>query len=178
MSLTESPVAEALRYNCHFQTPPHSSFAIRPTRIFSKNLLPSTAPSKTPSSSGGGVSNLTLVIALPILGFVVIACGTTLCCFFFIRWRRKVARKERQRQSSHLFARWNDTTISTPPQHLWDPQYQYQPGLGFGFVDADGRQQDVGYSKPGFVEVSEPTLPVAYAMRSPGFEKGPSAYFQ
>ena len=52
------------------------------------------------------------------------------------------------------------------------------PGFSFGFVDTDGRGQDVGYSKPGFVEVVEPTLPVAHVMRSPGFEKRPNEHFQ
>lgn len=176
---TNRPVVEAIRYNCHFPTPAGEPFDISPGRIFSEELLPSTAPSSTAtSSSGDGVENLTLVIALPILGFVLLVCGTVLCCFFFIRRRRKRAR--RQRQSSHLYARWNDTTISTPSRQSWDPHAhaQYAYGTGFGFVDADGRgHDDVGFSKPGFVEVAEPTLPMAYGTRSPVPEKGSYGYY-
>lgn len=43
--------------------------------------------------------------------------------------------------------------MSSPTQS-WDPQY----GSRFGFMDNDGRGHDVGYSKPGFVEVTEPTI--------------------
>lgn len=160
-------VLEALRFDCHFRTPTGTSFAISPARIFTQSLLPSTNPSTTASPDSGGVKNLPLVIALPILAFVIVVCGTTLCCFFFIRWRRKRARK--QRQSSHLYARWNDTTISTPA-HGWDSQYA--PGLGF--TDSDGREQHVGFAKPAYVEVSEPPLPVAH---SPEEKKSPVGYF-
>ena len=168
-ALTEPiPVLEALRFDCHFRTPTGTSFAISPARIFTQELLPSTNPSSTGTPKSGGVKNLTLVIALPILGFVILVCGTTLCCFFFIRWRRKRARK--QRQSSHLYARWNDTTISTPSRGDWDPQYGM--GQGFGFADNDGREQDVGFAKPGFVEVTEPAIPLSNLKQEKGVHDG------
>ncbi|KAF9888789.1 hypothetical protein FE257_008365 [Aspergillus nanangensis] len=151
---------EALRYNCHFKTPPDHTFPISPSRIFSTSLLPSStvdliSPSATPS---GGVDNLALIIALPVLG---------------------QARKKRQ--SGHLHARWNDTTISTPANG-WggypDPydQSMYQPGphgaSGFGFVDTDGRGQDVGYSKSHYTDVIESPVAVPPTMYSPEREKG------
>lgn len=65
----------------------------------------------------------------------------------------------------------------------WEQQQQYgQYGpAGFGFVDSDGRGGEVGYayanSKPGFVEVTEPTLPVGGGGRGEGeLEKGPTEY--
>ncbi|KAL2836574.1 hypothetical protein BJY01DRAFT_54815 [Aspergillus pseudoustus] len=158
---------ESLRYNCHFETPTDEEFPISPSRIFSESLLPSSTANLISSSGSSGPSNLALIIAMPILGFVILLCILALGCFFFIRSRRKKVR--RLHQSGHLHARWNDTGISTPQwameypaqaqgpysPGIYSPQTVYSsphPGYGFGlgFVDNDGRGQDVGYSK--FVE--------------------------
>lgn len=101
-----------------------------------------------------------MVIGLPILGFIIILIALATCCFFFIRYRRK--RVRRNRYQSHLYERWNDTTIGTPRQNQgawgWAGQSAYSDhdqaagataayghGLGFGFVDNDGQAHDVGY---------------------------------
>ncbi|EAU34428.1 predicted protein [Aspergillus terreus NIH2624] len=166
---------EALRYNCHFKTPTDHAFPISPSRIFSTSLLPSStvdliSPSATP---GGGISNLALVIALPILGFIILVCTLAVGCFFFIRHRRRQARK--RRASGHLHARWNDTTISTPAYGNWGgPQQTYPPGYGpgFGFVDTNGQGHEVGYSKAHYTDVVESPVAVPATMYSPEREKG------
>ncbi|KAL4864604.1 hypothetical protein BDV12DRAFT_175919 [Aspergillus spectabilis] len=156
---------ESLRYNCHFETPTEQVFPITPSRIFSESMLPSSTADLISPSDDNNNDNLALIIAMPILGFVIFLCLLALGCFFFIRSRRKKAR--RLRQPGHLHARWNDTSISTPqwaieypaqaqgmyspaiysPQAVYSPQPEYAPGFGFGFVDNDGRGQEVGYSK-------------------------------
>ncbi|KAJ5579875.1 uncharacterized protein N7459_005860 [Penicillium hispanicum] len=144
---SSNAVLEAIRYNCHFPTVGGHAFDVSPTRIFAESLLPSSLSLST-SSSGHSV-NLGLVIAVPVVGFVILLCGVGGCCFFFIRWRRKRAR--RNRFSNHLYARWHDTTISTPTQAQsgWaDPQMHaagYGYGPGFGFTDSDGSHHQVGY---------------------------------
>ncbi|KAF7597248.1 hypothetical protein BBP40_008090 [Aspergillus hancockii] len=172
---------EALRYNCHFRTPTGHAFPITPTRIFSESLLPSsTVDLINPSAAAGSGVNLALVIALPILGFVIILCALAICCFFFIRWRRRKARKHRQ--SSHLHARWNDTGISTPGHTTWANFHEmyspttYQQGhgqqqqQGFNFVDNDGRYHDVGYSK-NLAEVTQSVVTTPPMNQSPAQEK-------
>lgn len=139
----------------------------------------------TPSAVTSPGVNLGVVVALPILGFVVILIALAGCCFFFIRWRRK--RVRRNRYQSHLYDRWNDTTISTPKQSpngwAWaDPNVQggytdtshqmhaaaagYGYGPGFGFVDNDGRSHEVGYghdySKTAFQQEITETPPSAH----------------
>lgn len=173
---THQAVLEALRYDCHFETPTEEEFPITPSRIFSESLLPSSTVDLIDPDSDSN-ENLALIIAMPILGFVILLCLLALGCFFFIRSRRKKAR--RLRQSGHLHARWNDTGISTPqwamehpypaqaqgmqgmypPQNaMYSPQAMYTssqpeyvpgsgPGSGFGFVDNDGRGHEVGFSK-------------------------------
>ncbi|GFG00449.1 hypothetical protein IFM61392_01390 [Aspergillus lentulus] len=169
---------EALRYNCHFRTPTSKAFPISPSRVFSESLLPQStvdliSPSAKPNS---GSSRLALIIALPILGFVILICILAVGCFFFIRWRRKQARKNRR--SDHLHARWNDTTISTPAHGAWaDPAMYSQPmhhpgsGHGFNFVDTDGRAQEVGFSKSNYVEINESPVTVPSTTHSPEQEK-------
>ncbi|KAE8152620.1 hypothetical protein BDV25DRAFT_170140 [Aspergillus avenaceus] len=165
---------ESLRYNCHFRTPSGIAFPITPTRIFSESLLPSsTVDLINPTSTGSGV-NLAVVIALPILGFVILLCALAICCFFFIRWRRRKARRERQ--SSHLHARWNDTGISTGYGNWGEHQAMYSPnmyqqgyGQGFSVIDNDGRYHDVGYSK-NLAEVTESPV-VSSTTHSPEREK-------
>ncbi|KAJ5096028.1 hypothetical protein NUU61_005384 [Penicillium alfredii] len=168
---------ESIRYNCHFRTTSGKAFDIAPSRIFTQVLLPSSM-SLTTSTPGGSNVNLPLVIALPILGFIIILCALTICCFFFIRHRRK--RMRRNRHHNHLYNRWNDTTISTPKQgnsgwpeqqypfasggygpgfsdsvdtpiHApgpWAEQQMHAPGgygNGLGFMDNDGRTQQLEY---------------------------------
>ncbi|KAL4984027.1 hypothetical protein BDW68DRAFT_190803 [Aspergillus falconensis] len=179
---------ESLRYNCHFETPTEQEFPITPSRIFSESLLPSSSADLISGDGGGDNANLALIIAMPILGFVILLCILALGCFFFIRSRRKKAR--RLRQPAHLHARWNDTGISTPQwameypaqaQGIYGPavyspqphpEYAQSPGFGFGFVDNDGRGQEVGYSK-----VLEPVIASPATAYSPE-EKGPQAHVQ
>ncbi|KAJ5128794.1 hypothetical protein N7448_002507 [Penicillium atrosanguineum] len=168
---------ESIRYNCHYSTTIGSTFDISPSRIFTEVLLPSSMSLSTPTASSSGV-NLGVVIALPILGFIIILIALATCCFFFIRYRRK--RVRRNRYQSHLYERWNDTTIGTPQQSqgVWgwagQPAYSdndqaaaaYGYGSGFGFVDNDGHAREVGYgydhsqTKTGFQHgISEAPLP-------------------
>ncbi|KAL4804304.1 hypothetical protein BDV18DRAFT_29511 [Aspergillus unguis] len=208
---------ESLRYNCHFETPTDEKFPITPSRIFSESLLPSSTANLI--SDNSGPNNLAIIIAMPILGFVILLCILALGCFFFIRSRRKKAR--RLRQPGHLHARWNDTGISTPqwamehpnqypnqyanqhpyaspypaqaqgmynspPQNaMYSPQAMYTSpqhgyvtgatpgfGSGFGFVDSDGRGQEIGYSK-----VVEPVIASPETAYSPD-QKEPQAQTQ
>lgn len=152
-------------------------------------MLPESTVDLLNPDDGHGVKNLALVIALPILAFVILLCTLAVGCFFFIRWRRRKARKERG--SSHLHARWNDTTISTPAHgwtqyhDMYSPVVQQQgygamqatggvgPGGGFGFVDSDGRpQHNVGYSKSHYTSVDESPVPAPGTTYSPEREKG------
>ncbi|CAG8281642.1 unnamed protein product [Penicillium salamii] len=130
---------ESIRYNCHFKTVTGKRFNIDPTRIFTQSLLPSSLSLTTPGSSSSNI-NLGVVIAVPIVGFLLILVSLTICCFFFIRHRRKKAR--RTRQSGQMYNRWND------PNGQWAEQYAsgghgYGPGLGF--MDNDGRGQELPY---------------------------------
>ncbi|KKK20483.1 hypothetical protein AOCH_007598, partial [Aspergillus ochraceoroseus] len=96
-----------------------------------------------------------LIIALPILGFVVLLCVLAISCFFFIRARRKKIRK--MRQPGHLHAGWNHPGSGAPQwateypaqaQGMYGPAVYYpEPMNGVVFVDADGRPQEVGYAK-------------------------------
>jgi hypothetical protein len=142
---------ESIRYNCHFETVAGSPFNIAPSRIFTSVLLPSSMSLSTPGASGSGV-NLGVVIAIPIIGFIIILIGLATCCFFFIRWRRK--RTRRGRHQSHMWNRWNDPTGNTPGQgqRSWAAEEMYAAGFGggggghgLGFVDTDGRGHEVGY---------------------------------
>ncbi|KAL2013298.1 hypothetical protein VTN00DRAFT_823 [Thermoascus crustaceus] len=177
---------QAVRYGCRYQTPSGSSFAIDPDRIFNTTVLPSsTAPITTGSSapSSGGVKNLTLVIALPIVGFVILLCATCAGCFFLIRYRRKKARA--RSHSQYLHARSYDTTITTPGQASWGEPSPYNSptnhvagtptfGTGFDFVDYDGRRHDVGISKMGFspyMSPVSPTIPIPAQLHHPENEK-------
>jgi hypothetical protein len=112
------------------------------------------------------VQNLTIVIILPIVGFLILVALLSFCCFCLVRHRRKLAKK--RSQSHHLRARWDDTTISTPwaggdgaaAQHYPNSPYRspgmtnssLQPmitppvGSGFHVVDYDGQQYEAGYS--------------------------------
>ncbi|KAJ5610559.1 hypothetical protein N7510_007278 [Penicillium lagena] len=140
---------EATRYNCHFPSVSGEVFSIVPTRIFSTVLLPSSLSLSTPTPNSSSV-NLPLVIAVPIVGFLILVGSLAGCCFCFIRWRRKRVRGKRM--SNHLYDRWNDTSISTPvyAQGGWGEQQAQGPGYGsggLGFVDSNGQAQAVGYSE-------------------------------
>ncbi|KAL2216717.1 hypothetical protein M432DRAFT_76720 [Thermoascus aurantiacus ATCC 26904] len=165
---------QAIRYGCRYRTPSGSSFAIDPDRIFNTTVLPSsTAPITTasPGASSGGVKNLTLIVALPIVGFIILLCATCVGCFFLIRYRRKKARA--RGHSQHLHARWNDTTISTPGQANWGELSPYHsptnhavgsPAFGTGFdFDYNGRREDVGFSKTAFSPYASPVSPTVSA---------------
>lgn len=174
-------VLESIRYNCHFPTTVGFPFAVSPTRIFTQVLLPSSMSLTTPGSNPSSGVNLPVVIAIPILGFVIILIAVGVCCFFFIRYRRKRAR--RAHHQDHLYNRWNDTTITTPKQSGWPDAYGqeqggysdadphmhvatnagYGYGPGFGFVDRDGSGGQIGYggeySKGGVQqEITETTV--------------------
>lgn len=171
-ALTQKSVLESIRYNCHFSTSAGTSFPLSPTRIFNETELPETTTAYTSTSTSSGTSTvhkfLTVIIVVPIVGFLIIAALTALCCICLVKHRRK-AEKRRRYGSGHLHARWNDTTISTPWQNTWgdstspyqghmfqaDPSQQYMmggaapfavPGGGFQVVDHDGKHYEAGYS--------------------------------
>ncbi|KAJ5788465.1 hypothetical protein N7457_003455 [Penicillium paradoxum] len=142
---------ESIRYNCHFKTVTGHTFKIAPTRIFSQSLLPSSLSLETSKPKSSNL-NLGVVIAVPIVGFLVIVSALTVCCFFFIRHRRKKVR--RNRHSSHLYGGWSDGSPISPQQRqqAWAEQQMYSSGAyghgaGFGFVDNDGRGQELAYSQ-------------------------------
>ncbi|KAJ5659353.1 hypothetical protein N7507_005804 [Penicillium longicatenatum] len=136
---------ESIRYNCHFPTTSGDEFAVSPTRIFSESLLPSSMSLTTPGSSSSHV-NLGLVIALPVLAFIIICLGIGSCCFFYIRYRRK--RTRQNRYQDHLYARYNDTTISTPMHGHgdWNQQQMYSDYQEFAQMHAAGYGQHEGFN--------------------------------
>lgn len=145
-----NPVLESIRYNCHFKTVTGKTFDIAPTRIFTQSLLPSSLSLTTPVSK---ISKLDLgvVIAVPIVGFLILVTSLALCCFFFIRHRRKKTR--RNRQTVNPYNHWNGASpiSAQQQQQAWAEQQMYNSGgyghgSGFGFVDNDGRGQELAYS--------------------------------
>lgn len=143
-----NPVLESIRYNCHFKTATGKTFDIDPTRIFSQSLLPSSLSLETPGTNPSNL-NLGVVIAVPIVGFLILVSALTVCCFFFIRHRRKKAR--RNRHSPHMYNNWSGASpTSAQQQQAWAEQQMfnsggYGHGSGFGFVDNDGRGQELAY---------------------------------
>ncbi|CAI7659029.1 unnamed protein product [Penicillium crustosum] len=138
---------ESIRYNCHFKTVTGKAFDITPTRIFTQSLLPSSLSLTTPVSK---ISKLDLgvVIAVPIVGFLILVSSLALCCFFFIRHRRKKTR--RNRQTVNPYNHWNGASPTSAQQQAWAEQQMYNSGgyghrSGFGFVDNDGRGQELAY---------------------------------
>ncbi|CAG7923771.1 unnamed protein product [Penicillium olsonii] len=134
---------ESIRYNCHFKTVTGKRFNIDPTRIFTQSLLPSSLSLTTPGASSSNL-NLGVVIAVPIVGFLLILITLTICCFFFVRHRRRKAR--RTRQSGHtMYNNWNSPSNG---QQAWAEQHAtgaYGYGAGLGFMDNDGRGQELPY---------------------------------
>ncbi|OQD64371.1 hypothetical protein PENPOL_c007G05143 [Penicillium polonicum] len=141
---------ESIRYNCHFKTVTGKAFDIAPTRIFTQSLLPSSLSLTTPVS---GVSKVDLgvVIAVPIVGFLILVSSLALCCFFFIRHRRKKTR--RNRHAVNPYNHWNGASpTSAQQQQAWAEQQMhnsggYGQGSGFGFIDTDGRGQELAYGQ-------------------------------
>ncbi|KAJ5142835.1 uncharacterized protein N7515_001622 [Penicillium bovifimosum] len=135
---------ESIRYNCHFKTPTGNTFKIAPSRIFTQSLLPSSLSLTTPGASHSNL-NLGVVIAVPIVGFLILICSITICCIFFIRHRRK---KNRRTRRSSAYNRWND--LNGAQQQPWtDSPIHGAAGHGYGsgfvFVDNDGRGQELPY---------------------------------
>lgn len=172
--LTQTDI-EALRYNCHFRTPTGTAFPIKSDRIFTQSPLPSSSVSLiSPAKHGSGV-NLPVVIAVPIVCFVVAVCAIIVGCIFFIRHRRKKARKQQEldqlRAMGAYMPAWAQYPIQAgmPMQEYpmmtpaaYAPGYGYgygpRPGAGVGFVDNDGHRQaqEEGFSKSDFVETARP----------------------
>ncbi|KUM65071.1 hypothetical protein ACN42_g2002 [Penicillium freii] len=141
---------ESIRYNCHFKTVTGKAFDIAPTRIFTQSLLPSSLSLTTPVSKISKV-DLGVVIAVPIVGFLILVSSLALCCFFFIRHRRKKTR--RNRHAVNPYNHWNGTSpTSAQQQQAWAEQQMhnsggYGQGAGFGFIDNDGRGQELPYGQ-------------------------------
>ncbi|KAJ5824155.1 hypothetical protein N7447_006495 [Penicillium robsamsonii] len=143
---------ESIRYNCHFKTATGKPFNIAPTRIFSQSLLPSSLSLTTPGAKHSNL-NLGVVIAVPIVGFLILVTALTVCCFFFVRHRRR--KVGRSRQSPQMYNRWHEASGASPTsaqlqQQVWAEQQMYNSGvyghgLGFGFIDNDGRGQELAY---------------------------------
>lgn len=154
-------VLEAVRYNCHFPTSGGTTFPISANRIFNATELPTTTVSYTSTSTATGESTFqkfkTVIIIMPIVGFLIIVALTGLCCFCCIRHRRKVAKRRRNNTN-----RWNGA-LSAAWQPAWSnyPASPYQqqfvmesavpmsgaiPGHGFGVVEHDGKTYEAGYS--------------------------------
>ncbi|KAJ5675558.1 hypothetical protein N7462_008455 [Penicillium macrosclerotiorum] len=159
---------ESIRYNCHYETNIGDAFAISPSRIFTESLLPSSMSLSTSTTSSSSGVNLALVVTVPVLAFVIVLILLGLCCFCYIRYRRKRVRSNRE--NNPLYARWHDTTISTPRQnHGWDNPHQGNAasyGAGFGFVDSDGSTQSVGYGYEHGKTPYQDNISEAYTMDS------------
>ncbi|OKL56446.1 hypothetical protein UA08_08224 [Talaromyces atroroseus] len=170
---------EAVRYNCHFPNDPGVAYSITPDRIFNDTELPSTTNSygATTSATSTGESNvkkyLTVIIVMPIIGFLAISALTALCCFCLIQRRRRLAEERRSNQRN----RWATGTFTAAWQPAWTnypgSPYQQQfamestapfgsapfgsaiPGKGFNVVESDGKTYEAGYSTQYVTPVSE-----------------------
>lgn len=123
--------------------------------------------------------NLPVVIAVPIVCFVVAVCAIIVGCIFFIRHRRKKARKQQEldqlRAMGAYMPAWAQYPIqagmpmqeyptTTPAAYTpgYAPGYGYGygpgPGAGFSFMDNDGhgQAQDLEFAKTDFVETARP----------------------
>lgn len=167
-------VLEALRYNCHFRTPPTESFPISPARIFSESMLPSSTTNLLAPKSGKGV-NLAVVIAIPILAFVIVVCALTVCCFFFVRHRRKKARQLREeRELNRFHAGWSHHHSLAQAQAQVPDGYDPAAAVGMHHPYAYG-SGGVGYGKQAQVMETGVAAPgTVYAPEKEGKkEKGP-----
>ncbi|KAJ5731316.1 uncharacterized protein N7483_005824 [Penicillium malachiteum] len=155
---------ESIRYNCHYPTTSGDDFAISPTRIFSDDILPSTL-SMSHTSSGLSKTDLILVIVIPILAFIILCCGIGTCCFFFIRYRRKRSRENNYQD--HLYARWNDTTITTPtPGQDGFDQQKYTDYQAFAQMHAAGYGLHSGFNQEQYGQAHE-----MYGIKNKGFQE-------
>ncbi|OJJ89260.1 uncharacterized protein ASPGLDRAFT_116203 [Aspergillus glaucus CBS 516.65] len=155
---------EAIRYNCHFRTSDGEAFPISPSEIFTQKPLPEHTVSLTdPPKDGSGV-NLPLVIAVPIVGFIVLVCALSVCCFFCIRHRRK---KSKAREEREFHEQWNTMALASPGPGAWGQYpaqapvmspavwgyggYGYGPGVAYSDNNVNGGQgQGVGFAKSDF----------------------------
>ncbi|KAJ5480768.1 hypothetical protein N7539_006662 [Penicillium diatomitis] len=144
---------ESIRYDCHLRTAVGYVFGIAPSRIFSDVLLPSTLSLATTSPSKPG-PNLGIVIAIPIVGFLILVLGLAGCCYFFIRWRRR-RRAGRGRRQNPPFDMWHDPSHLQPQQgpggagyspQMYSTGYtgqaqnpEYGPGFGISFASGHGQ---------------------------------------
>jgi hypothetical protein len=158
-------VLEAVRYNCHFPTDAGLAYPISPNRIFNDTELPSTTVTygATTSATSTGESNvkkyLTVIIIMPIIGFLALSALTGLCCFCLIKRRRRLAEERRSAQRN----RWATGEFTAAWQPAWSmypgSPYQQQfamentaplgsalPGRGFDVVEHDGKTYEAGYS--------------------------------
>ncbi|RAO71479.1 uncharacterized protein BHQ10_007491 [Talaromyces amestolkiae] len=155
---------EAVRYNCHFPTSGGTAFPISATRIFNTTQLPTTTVSYTSKATSTGSSTiqnyLTVIIVMPIIGFLIIVSLLALCCFCLVRHRRKVAKRRRnQMQTRWMQPAWGGFPVS--PYQQASPMIAQQPymmaggigpygasvpGRGFSVVDHDGKRYEAGYS--------------------------------
>ncbi|KAK2861181.1 hypothetical protein FQN49_004464 [Arthroderma sp. PD_2] len=147
---------ESFREGCRAEVPKGEKFFIEPNRIFNPLQLPANENPVIPGmNKGRSKKNLVLIIVLPIVGFLIICAALCVGCFFYIRNRRR--RAKRHSQSSSLHERWNDTTIMTPSHNglhkYWGgeptPQAQqfYDPSMGQDHTGSyySPDQQDVKY---------------------------------
>ena len=166
-------VNEAIRYNCHFRTSAGEAFPIHPSEIFTQNPLPEHTVSLTnPPKDDSGV-NLPLVIAVPIIGFIVLVCALSVCCFFCIRHRRK---KSKAREEKEFHEQWNTMALASPGPGAWGQYpaqapvmspavwgyggYGYGPGVAYSDDNLNGGQgQGVGFAKSGF-DTTQPAVAV------------------
>ncbi|EFR05399.1 hypothetical protein MGYG_08411 [Nannizzia gypsea CBS 118893] len=147
---------EAVREGCRARVPAGDKFFIEPNRIFNKLMLPANQDPQLPgTNTGRSKKNLILVIVLPIVGFLLFGTALAVGCFFYIRNRRRRARRESQ--SSSLHERWNDTSIMTPSHNglhkYWggeqthQAQHPYDPNMAQSYDNSyyAPDQRDVKY---------------------------------
>lgn len=164
LTFPEITVVEAIRYNCHFRTSAGQAFPISPDDIFTQNPLPEHTVSLTdPPKDDSGV-NLPVVIAVPIVCFIVLVCALSVCCFFCIRHRRKKAKAREERE---FHEQWNTMALASPGPGAWGQYpaqvpvispavwgyggYGYGPGVAFSDNNVnDGQAQGVGFAKSDF----------------------------
>lgn len=164
---------EAVRYNCHFPTSGGIAFPISVSRIFNTTQLPTTTVYSSSTATSKGTSTvqkfLTVIIVVPIIGFLIIVSLLALCCFCLVRHRRKIAKKRRNQMQNRWMptgfpAQWQQPAWGgyplSPYQQTSPMLHQQQyvmaggmgpygasvPGRGFSVVDHDGKQYEAGYS--------------------------------
>lgn len=135
-------------------------------------MLPSSTANLLAPKSGNGV-NLAVVIAIPILAFIIVVCALTVCCFFFVRHRRKKARQLREeRELNRFHAGWGGhphahaLAQGQVQQDAYDPAaavgmhhpYAYGSGgvgAGYGYGKQQAHVTETGVAAPGTVYAPE-----------------------